>query len=185
MPIKHLASSLNQQSVNVSCYDSSSSILRCWTGFSWSARSIQAQCGFMSGLEMLGNPRMTSMTLTSELHVSWRESADPLPVAEGNRSCNHKQFLLLSASLSQTWSGRESWITLCWLPIQANLINKIPNAPSSEWWCNKQVDRSSSLETCIQLCPTGWISDQSEKEIRRELRQLSTYKTKHSLIFKF
>lgn len=113
MPVKHLASSLNQHFVNVSCYDSQFKFLEIGLVLR-SARSIQAQCAFTSGLKIFGNLRMTSMMVRAELHVSWRERADLLPVAEGNRSCNHKQFLLLSASLSQSWSGRESWITLSW-----------------------------------------------------------------------
>lgn len=111
MPVKCLAWSLNQHFVNECCYDSQFKFLEIGLAFMKLQISPSSVC-LTSGLKAFGNVKMTAMTVMAEHHVCWRERTDPLPMAKGNRSCNHKQFLLLSASLSQNRSGWESWITL-------------------------------------------------------------------------
>lgn len=111
MPIKCLASSLNQHCVNVSCYDSQFKFLEIGLVFVKLQINPSSVC-LHSWPKTFGHLRMTAMTVMAEHHVCWWERTGLLPMAEGNCSFNPKQILLLSASLSQRWSGWESWITL-------------------------------------------------------------------------
>lgn len=152
---------------------------------SWRFRSIQAQCAFTSGLETFGNLRMTSMTVMAEHHVSWQEWADRLPIAEGNPLGITSNFCYCQ----HHWSNIDLYKTAgsLWMcSYISQSINKIPNAPSSEWLGNKEVDRPGHQAWNPASNQFAyWISDHSGKELMRELSQCSMCTTKHNLIFKF
>lgn len=140
MPIKCLASSLNQHCVNVSCYDSQFKFLEIGLVFVKLQINPSSVC-LHSCPKTFVHLRMTAMTVMAEHHVCWWERTGLLPMAEGNCSFNPKQILLLSASLSQCWSGWESWITLSLFIYKSIYQQNSKCPPSSDWWGNKAVDR--------------------------------------------
>lgn len=107
---------------------------------SWSSRSIQAQYALTSGLKAFGNLKVTSMTVMAESTMSTDEK-------EQIHSLWLKVITLVITSnfcyCQHHWANidlnkKAGWLWVCSHISQS--INKIPNAPSSEWWSNKGVD---------------------------------------------
>ena len=140
MPIKCLASSLNQHFVNVSCYDfefkfletglafmklqidPSSAFLHLWPENVWKP---QDDCHDSNGTAPCQSPRMRGLAPRGPMGTA-------LAITSNSCYCQHHR-----ANVNLDEKAGSPWVR----SYTSQSINKISNAPSSEWWGSKGVDR--------------------------------------------
>lgn len=150
MPIKCLASSLNQHFVNVSCYDSQFKFLEIGLAFMKVQINPSSLCLYIWP-KIIWKPQDDCHDSMVEQHVSWE-----------NEQISSLWLKVIALAITSDfcycqyhWANMDLYEKVGSLWVYSYIsqsINKIPNILSSVWWGNKEVDmigQASSLKFCL------------------------------------